>query len=66
MTRTDIAKALRQYTGAGMITPKQLASFLGVKSVWRVTEKYLKGLEHVGQRYLITEVAERIKEECRV
>lgn len=65
MTRTDIAAALRQYTGAGMITPKQLADFLGVKTVWRVREKYLKGLEHVGGRYLIIDVARRIKEECK-
>ena len=64
MTRTDIAAALRQFTGAGMITPQQLADFLGVKTVWRVSEKYLKGLEHIGNRYLITEVAERLKERC--
>ena len=61
MTRADIAKDLRRHTGAGMITPQQLAAFLGVKAIWRVKEKYLKGLEHVGNRYLITEVAERIK-----
>lgn len=66
MTRTDIANELRRYTGAGMITPKQLAAFIGVKSVWRVSEKYLSGLEHVGNRYLITEVAERIKNETEV
>lgn len=65
MTRTQIAKDLRAYTGSGMITPKQLADFLGVKAVWRVSERYLKGLEHVGHRYLITEVAQRIKEDAK-
>ena len=65
MTRTDIAKALRQFTGAGMITPQQLADFLGVKTVWRVREKYLKDLEHVGNRYLIIDVAKKLKEECK-
>jgi len=66
MTRTDIAKALRQFAGAGMITPKQLADFLGVKTVLRVSEKYLKDLEHIGNRYLITEVAARLKERCEL
>lgn len=45
MTRTEIAKDLRQFTGAGVITPKQLAAYLGVKTIWRVREKYLDGLE---------------------
>ena len=43
MTRTEIAKDLRQFTG--------------------VREKYLNGLEHLGNAYLITEVAARMKEE---
>ena len=54
MTRTEIAKELRTYTGAGVITPRQLASFLGVKATWRVTEKYLKGLEKNKKDYPIT------------
>ena len=66
MTRTEIAKDLRQFTGAGVITPKQLAAYLGVKTVWRVSEKYLKDLEHIGNRYLITEVAARLKERCEL
>lgn len=66
MTRTEIARDLRQFTGAGVITPKQLAAYLGVKTVWRVREKYLSGLEHLGNAYLITEVAARMKEEMEV
>lgn len=66
MIRTDIAKELRRYTGAGTIRANQLAGFLGVKNVSRVREKYLKGLEAIGGRaYLITDVAERLKADCQ-
>lgn len=66
MIRTDIAKELRRYTGAGTIRAKELAGFLGEKNVSRVKQKYLSGLEAIGGRaYLITEVAERLKEHCQ-
>lgn len=65
MIRTDIAKELRRYTGAGTIRANQLAGFLGVKNVSRVREKYLKGLEAIGgTAYLITDVADRLKADC--
>lgn len=65
MIRTDIAQELRRYTGAGTIRAKELAGFLGVKNVSRVSEKYLKGLEAIGGRaYLITDVADRLKANC--
>lgn len=65
MIRTDIAKELRRYTGAGTIRAKELAGFLGEKNISRVKRKYLSGLEAIGGRaYLITDVAERLKEHC--
>lgn len=64
MTRTEIAADLRRHTGGGMITAKQLAEWLGLKQSQRVADLYLRGLEHIGQRYLITEVAQRLKESC--
>lgn len=65
MIRTDIAKELRRYTGAGTIRAKELAGFLGEKNISRVRAKYLSGLEAIGGRaYLITDVAERLKENC--
>ena len=65
MIRTDIAKELRRYTGAGTIRAKELAGFLGEKNISRVKQKYLSGLEAIGGRaYLITDVAERLKEHC--
>ena len=66
MIRTDIAKELRRYTGKGTIRASEVAGFLGDKNVSRVREKYLKGLEAIGGRaYLITDVAERLKESCQ-
>ena len=66
MIRTDIAKELRRYTGKGTIRASEVAGFLGEKNVSRVREKYLKGLEAIGGRaYLITDVAERLKESCQ-
>lgn len=66
MIRTDIAKELRRYTGKGTIRAKEVACFLGEKNVSRVRDKYLKGLEAIGGRaYLITDVAERLKESCQ-
>ena len=65
MIRTDIAKELRRFTGRGTIKAKEVADFLGEKNVYRVKQKYLTGLEAIGGRaYLITEVAERLKEQC--
>lgn len=71
MTRTDIAKELRRYTLAGTVSLKQLAGFLGYKDPYRVGKKFLQDdpesqvphLEAIGgTRYLITEVAIRLKE----
>ena len=67
MIRTDITKALRRYTGRETITAKEVAEFLCEKNVYRVKQKYLTGLEAIGGRvYLITEVAERMKERCEL
>ena len=67
MIRTDIAKELRRYTGRGTIKASEVAGFLGDKNVGRVKEKYLRGLEAIGgTAYLITDVAERLKENCQM
>ena len=67
MIRTDIAKELRRFTGAGVIRASKLTRFLGEKNVSRVKQKYLVGLEAIGGRaYLITDVAERLKEHCQM
>lgn len=66
MRKTDITSALRQHTGGGTITATGLARFLGVKDAAYVKRKYLYGLEAIsGKYYLITEVAEILKGECK-
>ena len=65
MIRTDIANAMRRFTGREVIRASELAAFLGVKNVTRVKDRYLRGLEAIGGRvYLIQEVAERLKNDC--
>ena len=67
MIKTEIAKELRRYTGRGTIKASEVAGFLGDKNVSRVKQKYLSGLEAIGGRaYLITDVAERLKEHCQM
>lgn len=66
MNRTEIAADLRKFTGGGMITASQLAAYMGLKKTQRVAEKYLRGLERVGNRYWIPEVAKRLKEETTI
>ena len=74
MTRTDIAKELRRYTGAGTVTVTQLAGFLGHKNNTRVKNRYLRDdpdsevpiMRAIGgNRYLITDVAIRLMEDAR-
>ena len=67
MIRTDIAKEMRRYVGRGTIKAGEVAAFIGDKNVSRVRKKYLTGLEAIGgTAYLITEVADRLKEACEV
>ena len=66
MNRTEIAADLRRFTGGGMITAKQLADFMGLKKAERVAELYLRGLERIGHRYFVTDVAKRLKENCEL
>ena len=62
---STVADVLREYTGKGTIRASEVAGFLGDSNVSRVKAKYLSGLEAIGGRaYLITDVAERLKEHC--
>lgn len=63
MTRGDIASDLRQFTGGGTITCTELCRFLCLKDRSKAKRKYLLGLQAIGgTHYLITEVAERLKD----
>lgn len=66
MTRTEIAQELRRYCGRGLIKASEVSGFIGDSNVTRVKRRYLYDLEAVnGKMYLVTEVAERLKEACR-
>ena len=65
MTKSDIASELRRFTGKGLITARELSRFVGDSNPQRVRRKFLMDLERIGQGYLITDVAERLKEGAR-
>ncbi len=50
---------MRQYCGAGFISKKQLAAYMGYKSINSVSP-YLDGLNSIDRRYFIPEVADRL------
>lgn len=60
MTRTELEKEMRAFTGGGFITRKKLADFMGKKDPHNV-DKYLAGIVPVSARdYFIKDVAEQI------
>ena len=61
MTRTDIAAELRIISGSGTVKVSHVCRFVGDKDRYRVKRKYLDGLENINGRYLVTDVAKRIK-----
>ena len=68
MTKNDICAELsRVADGQAFITCTQLSRALGIRHSENVKRDYLSGLEAVnGKYYLIREVADVIKEKCRV
>jgi hypothetical protein len=61
MTRTDIAAELRIISGSGTVKVGHVCTFVGDRNRHRVKGKYLAGLENINGRYLVTDVAKRIK-----
>lgn len=62
MTRTDIAAELRRISGSGTVRVGHVCEFIGDKDKYRTKQKYLVGLESINGRYLVTDVAKRLKE----
>lgn len=61
MTRSEITKDMKQFCGSGMIAIGQIAKYMGYKkndSVWSIVD----GLERIGNRYFVRDVADRIKD----
>ena len=61
MTKTDIADGIRRNCKSEFITRQELADAMGYKDAHSV-DKYLKGLQKIGRKYFVQEVAERIIE----
>lgn len=59
MERKELIAQMKSYTNAGFISKKQLASFMGYKSVNSVG-KYLATITKIDDRYFIPEVADAI------
>ena len=59
MNRKELINQMKSHTGACFINKKELASFMGYKSVNSVTQ-YLYGLTRIDNRYFIPEVADAL------
>ena len=59
MNRRELINDMKQYCGACFISKKQLAAYMGYKSVNSVSA-YLDGLNSIDRRYFIPEVADRL------
>ena len=62
MNKKELEKGLREFTGSGFITRSKLASYMGKKNP-RHIDKYLEGLDRIGNDYFIPDVAEAILRE---
>lgn len=61
MTKTDLTRDMRTFTGAGVISAKELTKYLGYSNPHRVKEKFLSGLSPVAdKKYFIPDVADAI------
>ncbi len=60
MNLKQLARKMKNYTGADFITRADLARFLGIKDPHCV-DKYLAGLQRIGNKYyFIPDVAEAL------
>lgn len=62
MTRTELVRDMQRYVGAGVISRKELAAYLGYRDPHNVG-KFIKNLVPItGKRYSILDVADAIME----
>lgn len=65
MNTNEIARELRLISGGGLISAKEVGAFVRDKNSSRVRAKYLKDLENLSGKYLITDVAKVLRKEFR-
>lgn len=64
MTQAELSKELRGAAGDRVfITATQLSRAMGRSDTYKVKQKYLVGLDHVGGMYFIPDVSKRIMKE---
>ena len=67
MTKTELAKEItRANNGNPLIKLSKIAELVGDSNHQRVKRTYLVGLETIGNRYFVPEVAEALKGKARV
>ncbi len=67
MTKTELAKEItRANNGSPLIKLSKIAELVGDSNHQRVKRTYLVGLETIGNRYFVPEVAEALKGKARV
>lgn len=59
MERKELIKQMKDFANAGFISKKQLAAFMGYKSVNSVGQ-YLANITKIDNRYFIPEVADAL------
>ena len=67
MTKTELAKEItRANGGSPLIKLSKIAEIVGDKNTQRVKRTYLVGLETIGKRYFVPEVAEALKSKAKI
>ena len=67
MTKTELAREItRANNGNPLIKLSKIAEIVGDSNHQRVKRTYLEGLEVIGNRYFVPEVAEALKGKARV
>ena len=61
MTKRELVRGLKSAVdGSSFITLTELTKYLGLKDKYKVRRKYLLGLNSIGKRYFIDDVADEL------
>lgn len=66
MDKWELVRRMKESVGgADFISLTEFSHYMGIKDPYKVRKKYLSGLERVGTKYFIPDVAGRITEEAK-
>lgn len=61
MTKQELVRSLKSSVdGSSFITLTELTAYLGYKDKYKVRQKYLLGLNSIGKRFFINDVADEL------